>query len=243
MPFHLVQRGKGDLQDREKGLRRVGGSLGPGNAEETAELVRGNEDGRSGDVADDDGTAHVLDQIAHSKERAEDEEEPGEEHQHRQVEETVRGGEGGELGEKEEGGRIGRPQNGVARSGEEWGDDRGDRPRDDPVLDRQVGDGGVGHPLGKGEERDIEARGGVGAEVSRTILAEAMTDRQGIDRVLPDKTADAGDGPLQQPADSPHLQRILLVSGHDSRKTNAKRESFPHRDAIRVRSSSPAAQG
>jgi hypothetical protein len=110
-------------------------------------------------------------------------------HQHKQgkIKKSIRSGEGGEAGKQHEGRRVGWTEDSVARAGKHRRDNRGDGSGYDSVLNWQISDDRVGHPLWKGEKRDIDAGRGIRPKGASVVAAKAFPNRKKFNRVVADK--------------------------------------------------------
>ena len=161
------------------GWEERGGAWAGGHAEGVAELACADEEGGSGDVADDDAAADVLDEVGEAEEGGGGEDDAG----HEDDERAWGGGGagGGDRGEQHEGCGVGGAEDGESGGAEEGPDDGGDAGAEDAGgVVGEPGDHGEGHALGDGEEGDIEAGCGVAFDGSGVGCGEVLLEGKPI---------------------------------------------------------------
>ena len=160
-PLHGRQTG--DQSGDQAG--ESGGSGGWADPEGGGELIGDDEQGASGQIADDDRAADVLQEVGEAAVSGDDEEGAGEENEHGQHVIALGGWQKRQAAENEKGGGVGGAENGVPRTRKQRSDQRGDGGAGQAMGDGDTGHGGEGQSLRDGQERHVEPGGHVMMEL------------------------------------------------------------------------------
>ena len=143
-------------------------------------LVGDDQNRSPGNIAYHYRAADILDQLGDPEEGTNYKENPDQKNEHGKVKDVILSRKGGEAGEQHKCRCVGWPENSVPGTGKDWSNDGSNGAGDDAILNRKVGDDRISHALGKGEQRNVEAGGGIGAQRRRIIASESSPNRKRV---------------------------------------------------------------